>query len=205
MGAARNAPLGFWPNVDKNGYRFGFNVTVEADNVNAIKATTIKQEVFSLTAYGYGNNEWHYQLMDKNHPKNAKDDQGWNEPYKAWLKDSAVDWVTLDQDGKKKIDGTPEEIMKVYKASALSGKEFSWTDHPGINAKALETKDLEQVSMYKTFRITAKCAGEKEVAVFSVRQDITKRGGMWFPTADQGKYIRNGTWPQLPYTWPPSG
>ncbi len=209
VGTAKDDKLGF--HVSDDGARFGFKVTVEGKDEKSIKATSIKQEVASLRTFKFvenGKTEWDYFLMDKDHPKETQvDEETWNKPYKDWVKSSAVDWVTLDVDPKTglKIDGTPDQIMKIYKGSELKGKEFSWSDFPGVGAKTLATPNLERVIMYYTFKVTATCAGKSEVAVLSIRQDIFKQGGKWVatpePTKDP-KYVRNGTWPNLPHSWP---
>lgn len=185
--------------LDDSRVRYGYKWTVTRADKGSMEKSVMKQEIFSLIrfkddnggkiAYGYG-------IKDKDNPKGAgMNERDWEKALKKWEKDGALELLTLDQTkAGKKMEGTPEEIKAVNKASELSGKRFTSDDFPGYDG--LEDRTLIGVDVFYTFRVTSELKGSNTItAVFKIHVEVEKVNGKWQKKAAN-------TIPVLPATWP---
>jgi hypothetical protein len=180
-------------------YRFKWTVT--RANADSMKKSTVKQEVVQLgrlELYDGKVTDYLYFIKD-NEPGRSKgalvSKKDWYIAKKQWDKDGALNLLTLDVDRNgRKIDGTPDTVIKQMPNTALDGKQFSASDRPGYTK--LSGKNLVGVSIYYTFRVTTTLQGTKDIpAVFKMTIEVNKVNGTWQKTT--GK-----TDPPLPKTWP---
>jgi hypothetical protein len=128
------------------------------------------------------------------------DEKAFESLKKEWDKNGAIQLVTLDSGTEGTLEGeNAAQFQRNYDATALNGKQFVWTDIPAFPVLDLEEPckgGLVAISMYRTFKVTSKVEGGKELsAVLKMQIELEKVGGKWKTNVAK-------TDPKLPYTWP---